>query len=56
MDNEFGLYADDILYDLRSTDFSNEYFNMNSIQRLKFLNEIIKVLSYYADYEVNEED
>ena len=30
MDAEFGIYADEILYQLRSTNFSNEYWDMNN--------------------------
>ena len=41
MDAEFGIYADEILYQLRSTNFSNEYWDMNNTERLKFLNEIL---------------
>ena len=40
MDAEFGIYADEILYQLRSTNFSNEYWDMNNTERLKLLNEI----------------
>lgn len=28
MDNEFGRYADAIIYDLQSSNFSNEYYDM----------------------------
>ena len=56
MDAEFGFYADEILYQLRSTNFSNEYWDMNNTERLKLLNEILKILGYYAEYDINEED
>ena len=56
MDAEFGFYADEILYQLRSTNFSNEYHGMNNTERLKLLNEILKILGYYAEYDINGED
>lgn len=56
MDTGFGNYAEDILYSLDSSGFANEYSNMNNTQRLKFLNRILKLLGYYADYDINEED
>lgn len=56
MDTEFGIYADEVLYQLRSTPFANEYFGMNNTERLKLLNEILKILGYYAEYDINEED
>ena len=52
---EFGIYADEIIYELRATGFSNEYFNMNNTQRLQFLNEILQMLGYYGAYEISEE-
>ena len=56
MDAEFGFYADEILDYLRNTNFSNEYYGMNNTERLKLLNEILKILGYYAEYDINEED
>ena len=56
MDAEFGFYADEILDYLRDTNFRNEYYNMSNTQRLKILNEILKILGYYAEYDINEED
>lgn len=56
MDAEFEIYADEILYQLRSTNFSNEYWDMNNTERLKLLNEILKILGYYAEYDINGED
>ena len=50
------VYADEILYQLRSTNFSNEYWDMNNTERLKLLNEILKILGYYAEYDINGED
>jgi hypothetical protein len=55
MDNEFGRYTDAIIYDLQSSDFSNEYYDMTSIQRLKFLNRVLEILGYYAGYDVEED-
>ena len=52
MDNEFGFYADEIIYDLQSSNFSNEYYDMANIQRLKFLNRVLEILGYYAGYDV----
>lgn len=54
MDNEFGRYADEIIYDLQSSDFSNEYYDMTNAQRLKFLNRVLEILGYYAGYDVEE--
>ena len=55
MDNEFGYYADEIIYDLQSSNFSNEYYDMVNVQRLKFLNRVIEILGYYAGYDVKED-
>ena len=55
MDIEFGLYADEVIYDLECSGFKNEYYNMSNVQRLKFLNEILKILGYYGDYDILEE-
>lgn len=55
MGNEFGFYADDIIYYLRETNFANEYCDMNNTQRLKFLNEILQILGYYGSYEISED-
>lgn len=46
MDNEFGRYADAIIYDLQSSNFSNEYYDMTNTQRLKFLNRVLEILGY----------
>ena len=54
MNNELGFYADEIIYLLKSTTFANEYYDMNSTQRLKFLNEILQVLGYYGSYDLPE--
>ena len=53
-DNEFGYYADEIIYYLQDSNFANEYYDMNNTQRLKFLNKILQVLGYYGSYEVLE--
>lgn len=55
MENEFGFYADEIIDDLKDTNFANEYYDMNNTQRLKFLNEILQILGYYGSYEISEE-
>lgn len=55
MDNEFGFYADDVIYYLKSVNFANEYYNMNNTQRLKFLNEVLQILGDYGSYDVSEE-
>lgn len=55
MDNEFGRYANAIIYDLQSSDFSNEYYDMTNTQRLKFLNRVLEILGYYAGYDVKED-
>lgn len=54
MDNEFGRYADEILYCLKDVGFANEYYEMNNTQRLKFLNEILQTLGYYGSYDILE--
>ena len=54
MNNGFGYYADEIIYYLQDSNFANEYYDMNNTQRLKFLNKILQVLSYYGSYEVLE--
>lgn len=55
MNNEFGYYADEIIYDLQSSNFSNEYYDMTNIQRLKFLNRVLEILGYYAGYDMSED-
>lgn len=55
MDNEFGRYADEIIYYLKSSNFANEYYGMNNTQRLNFLNEILQTLGYYGSYDISEE-
>lgn len=55
MDNEFGRYADEIIYDLQSSNFSNEYYDMTNTQRLKFLNRVLEIFGYYAGYDVGED-
>lgn len=55
MDNEFGRYADAIIDDLQSSNFSNEYYDMANIQRLKFLNRVLGILGYYAGCDVEED-
>lgn len=55
MDNEFGRYANAIIYDLQSSDFSNEYYDMTNTQRLKFLSRVFEILGYYAGYDVEED-
>lgn len=54
MDNEFGYYADEIIYYLQDSNFANEYCDMSNTQRLKFLNKILQVLGNYGSYEVLE--
>ena len=54
MNNEFGYYADEIIYYLQDSNFANEYYDMNNTQRLKFLNQILQVLGKYGSYEVSE--
>lgn len=54
MDNEFGFYADDIIYSLEHSSFANEYYDMNNTQRLKFLNKILQILGEYGSYELSE--
>ena len=54
MNNELGFYADEIIYYLKSTTFANEYYDMNSTQRLKFLNEILQLDSDLAELEAKE--
>ena len=53
MDNEFGYYADEILYCLKDVNFANEYYDMNNTQRLKFLNEVLQTLGYYGSYDIS---
>lgn len=55
MNNEFGRYADAIIYDLQSSNFSNEYYDMTNIQRLKFLNRVLEILGYYVGYDMSED-
>ena len=45
MDTEFGCYVDEVIQNLNSVDFRNEYFDMSNTERLKFLNLIMKLLS-----------
>lgn len=54
MDNEFGYYADEVVYYLRSSSFAIEYYNMNNTQRLKFLNEILQIFGEYGSYDLSE--
>lgn len=54
MDNEFGRYAEAIIYDLQSSNFSNEYYDMTNTQRLKSLNRMLEILGYYAGYDMEE--
>lgn len=54
MDNEFGYYADEIIYYLKDSYFANEYYDMSNTQRLKFLNEVLKILGDYGSYELSE--
>lgn len=53
MDTEFGCYADEVIQNLNSTDFRNEYFDMSNTERLKFLNLIMKLLS---DFDARDEE
>ena len=55
MDTEFGI-TNEILDCLKCTGCANEYYYMSNTQRLKFLNEILKTLGEYAEYDINEED
>lgn len=54
MDNEFGYYADEIIYDLTHSSFANEYYGMTNIQRLKFLNKILEILGNYGSYDLSD--
>lgn len=54
MISEFGFYADDIIFYLQSSNFADEYYDMNNTQRLKFLNRILQILGDYASYEISE--
>lgn len=54
MNNEFGYYADEIIYYLKDVNFANEYYDMNNTQRLKFLNEVLQTLGYYGSYDISE--
>lgn len=55
-ENEYGFYANEAIDALRSGFLRNEYYDMTNIQRLKFLNELIELIAYYADYDVQEEN
>ena len=55
MDNEYGYYADEVIYYLKDSNFANEYYSMNNTQRLKFLNKILQLLGYYGSYDLSEE-
>ena len=52
--NTFGYYADEVIYYLKCSNFANEYYDMSNIQRLRFLNEILKILGYYGEYDLQE--
>lgn len=54
MDNEFGFYADEIIYDLQHSSFANEYYSMSNVQRLKFLNKVLEILGYYGSYDLSD--
>lgn len=54
MNNEFGFYADEIICDLKNSNFANEYYDTNNIQRLKFLNRVLQILGDYGYYELSE--
>lgn len=54
MNNEFGFYADEIICDLKNSNFANEYYDMNNTQRLKFLNRVLQILGDYESYELSE--
>lgn len=54
MNNEFGFYADEIICDLKNSNFANEYYDMNNTQRLKFLNRVLQILGDYRSYELSE--
>ncbi len=56
VENEYGFYANEAIDALRSGFLRDEYGNMTNIQRLKFLNELIELIAYYADYDVQEEN
>ena len=55
MGNEFGFYADEVIYYLKHSNFANEYYSMNNTQRLKFLNKVLQILGDYGSYDVSEE-
>lgn len=55
-ENEYGYYADEVINALQSSFLSNEYYDMTNTQRLKFLNKLIELIAYYADYDVQEEN
>lgn len=54
MGNEFGFYADEVIYYLKNSNFANEYYDMNNTQRLKFLNKVLQILGDYGSYDVSE--
>lgn len=54
-ENTFGFYADEIFYYLRSSNFANEYYSMSNVKRLRFLNEILQILGYYGEYDLQDE-
>lgn len=56
MDYGFGCCADEVLYYLKSSNFANEYYDMDNITRLKFLNELLQTLGDYGSYDLQEEN
>lgn len=56
VENEYGFYANEAIDALRSGFLRDEYGNMTNTQRLKFLNKLIELIAYYADYDVQEEN
>lgn len=52
---EYGYYTDEAIQYLKSVNVANEYYDMNNVQRLKFLNEILQILGEYGNYELNIE-
>jgi hypothetical protein len=54
-ENTFGFYADEVIYYLKASNFANEYYYMSNSQRLRFLNEILQILGYYGEYDLQED-
>lgn len=52
--DEFGYYADEVIYYLKCSDFANEYYSMSNTQRLRFLNKILQLLGDYGSYDLSE--